>query len=58
LSVVPVVLLYKGREIRKRSPFMLDSTFDGGEGEERKNSYSNKGQGRTGEGPTSGNNEV
>lgn len=28
LSVVPIVLLYKGREIRARSPFMLDSTFD------------------------------
>lgn len=53
LSVVPVVLLFKGREIRARSPFMLDSTFDREEGEGRKNSYIRKGQGRTG-----GENEV
>ena len=33
LSLVPVVLLFKGQEIRAKSPFMLDSTFD--EGEER-----------------------
>jgi len=36
LSAVPVVLLFKGQEIRSRSPFMLDSTFDG-EGEDSKN---------------------
>ncbi|OAL03242.1 MFS multidrug transporter-like protein [Phaeosphaeriaceae sp. SRC1lsM3a] len=28
LSFVPVVLLFKGEEIRAKSPFMLDSTFD------------------------------
>jgi MFS family permease len=58
LSVVPVVLLFKGREIRARSPFMLDSTFDSDEGEGRKNSYSTKGQGRTAGGPSGGENEV
>lgn len=58
LSVVPVVLLFKGREIRAKSPFMLDSTFDGEEQNERKNSYSKKGQGRSAEGSTGGNNEV
>ncbi|KAF3033739.1 hypothetical protein E8E12_002426 [Didymella heteroderae] len=58
LSVVPVVLLFKGREIRARSPFMLDSTFDSDEGEGRKNSYSKKGQGRTAGGPSGGENEV
>jgi hypothetical protein len=30
LSVVPVVLLFKGRQIRAKSPFMLDATFDEG----------------------------
>lgn len=38
LSVVPVVLLYKGREIRARSPFMLDSTFDDEEKNRRRES--------------------
>jgi hypothetical protein len=38
LSVVPVVLVLKGREIRARSPFMLESTFGGEESEERKSS--------------------
>jgi MFS family permease len=28
LSIVPVVLLIKGRKVRAKSPFMLDSTFD------------------------------
>ena len=28
LSLVPVVLLLKGREIRKKSPFMSEATFD------------------------------
>lgn len=58
LSVVPVVLLFKGREIRAKSPFMLDSTFDGEEQDERKNSYSREGQGRSAEGPTGGDTEV
>jgi MFS family permease len=39
LSVVPVVLVIKGREIRARSPFMLDSTFDEGEATDRRNSF-------------------
>lgn len=58
LSVVPVVLLFKGREIRARSPFMLDSTFDNDEGESRKNSYSKRGQGKSAGGPTAGNSGV
>ena len=58
LSVVPVVLLFKGREIRAKSPFMLDSTFDGEEQDERKNSYSRGGQGRSTEGHTGDNDEV
>lgn len=37
LSFVPVVLLFKGREIRARSPFMLDSTFDEAEDEDTQN---------------------
>jgi hypothetical protein len=40
LSLVPVVLLFKGREIRAKSPFMLDATFDDSEASDRKNSYS------------------
>jgi hypothetical protein len=28
---VPVVLLFKGRQIRAKSPFMADATFDEGE---------------------------
>jgi hypothetical protein len=28
LSIVPVVLVLKGPEIRQRSPFMQESTFD------------------------------
>ncbi|UPX20668.1 uncharacterized protein EKO05_0010893 [Ascochyta rabiei] len=47
LSVVPVVLLFKGKDIRARSPFMLDSTFDDSEGQSRKESYS-KPKGRSG----------
>jgi MFS family permease len=39
LSIVPVVLLFKGREIRAKSPFMQESTFDGDEETERKNSF-------------------
>ncbi|KAK1142745.1 hypothetical protein N8T08_007377 [Aspergillus melleus] len=33
LSVVPLVLVWKGPEIRRRSPFMRESTFGGDEGE-------------------------
>jgi MFS family permease len=36
LSAVPVVLLFKGQEIRSRSPFMLDSTFEEGENKDQK----------------------
>ncbi|KAJ4332877.1 hypothetical protein N0V95_009556 [Ascochyta clinopodiicola] len=57
LSVVPVVLLFKGRDIRARSPFMLDSTFDDSEGQGRKESYS-KAKGRSAGGPSGGENEV
>lgn len=38
LSVVPVILLLKGPEIRKRSPFMSESTYDEEEAEARRNS--------------------
>ncbi|KAI4668099.1 uncharacterized protein J4E78_001920 [Alternaria triticimaculans] len=34
LSLVPVVLLLKGREIRKKSPFMSEATFDDGDDDE------------------------
>jgi MFS family permease len=36
LSAVPAVLLFKGQQIRSRSPFMLDSTFDGDESDNHK----------------------
>lgn len=39
LSVVPVILLLKGPEIRRRSPFLAELTFDGEEAEERKAVY-------------------
>lgn len=42
LSVVPVVLLFRGKDIRARSPFMLDSTFDSDEREGRRESFSKK----------------
>ncbi|KAF1843276.1 MFS multidrug transporter-like protein [Cucurbitaria berberidis CBS 394.84] len=38
LSIVPIVLLFKGREIRAKSPFMADSTFDEEEATYRRNS--------------------
>lgn len=43
LSFVPVVLLFKGQEIRARSPFMLDSTFDESEATDRRNSTGRSG---------------
>jgi hypothetical protein len=63
LSLVPVVLLFKGEEIRSKSPFMLDSTFDEGEASDRKNSTSGRGRGRAGPagvagGPPGGTDEV
>jgi hypothetical protein len=48
LSLVPVVLLFKGEEIRAKSPFMLDSMFDEGEATDRKNSTAGRRRGRTG----------
>ncbi|OCL09830.1 MFS multidrug transporter-like protein [Glonium stellatum] len=39
LSVVPVVLVLKGRDIRRRSPFMLEATYDSAESNERRNSW-------------------
>ncbi|KAF2029734.1 MFS general substrate transporter [Setomelanomma holmii] len=42
LSLVPVVLLFKGREIRAKSPFMLDSTFDEGEATDRRDSLTGR----------------
>lgn len=38
LSVVPVILLIKGPDIRARSPFMSESTYDEEEAESRRNS--------------------
>ena len=38
LSVVPVILLLKGPDIRARSPFMSESTYDEEEAESRRNS--------------------
>lgn len=38
LSAVPVILLLKGPEIRARSPFMSESTYDEDEAESRRNS--------------------
>jgi len=46
LSVVPVILLLKGPEIRLHSPFMSESTYDEGEAESRRNSYALGRQGR------------
>ncbi|KAH6872585.1 MFS multidrug transporter-like protein [Alternaria rosae] len=46
LSLVPVVLLLKGRQIRAKSPFMSEATFDDGDDEEAddgKNSASHRG---------------
>ncbi|KAF2808989.1 MFS multidrug transporter-like protein [Mytilinidion resinicola] len=45
LSIVPVVLMIKGREIRRRSPFMLEATFSVEEAVERRESL-NMGTGR------------
>lgn len=42
LSVVPVVLVWKGEEIRRRSPFMLESTYDVEEATERRHSASRR----------------
>ncbi|KAF2144144.1 uncharacterized protein K452DRAFT_246347 [Aplosporella prunicola CBS 121167] len=39
LSLAPVLLLFRGEEIRKRSPFMRESTFDDEESESRRSSY-------------------
>lgn len=61
LSIVPVVLLFKGEEIRSKSPFMLDSTFDGGDDENQGNGASGRGKagpaGVAG-GPSGGTDEV
>lgn len=46
LSIVPVVLVIKGCEIRARSPYMLDATFDEGEATERRNSFGAGGEER------------
>ncbi|CBX90635.1 hypothetical protein IAQ61_002126 [Plenodomus lingam] len=43
LSIVPVVLLFKGREIRAKSPFMLDSAFDDEEKDHRRSSLGKRG---------------
>jgi len=47
LSIVPVVLVIKGPSIRKRSPFMLEATYDDGEAEERRESVSTMTTGTT-----------
>lgn len=43
LSIVPVVLVIKGPEIRRSSPFMLESTFSADEAEGRRNSLGRSG---------------
>lgn len=47
LSVVPVILLLKGPQIRARSPFMSESTYDEEEATSRKSSYASR-TGRSG----------
>lgn len=42
LTVVPMVLVWKGEVIRRRSPFMLESTYDVEEAKERRNSASRR----------------
>ena len=48
LSLVPVVLLMKGRQIRAKSPFMSEATFDDGDddqgADDDKNSASHRGR--------------
>lgn len=39
LSAVPIVLVLKGPAIRKRSPFMLEATYDEAEEQARRNSW-------------------
>lgn len=38
-TVVPVVLIIKGRDIRRRSPFMLEAIYDEDEGHQRRSSW-------------------
>jgi MFS family permease len=42
LSLAPIILLIKGPEIRQRSPFMSESTYDEVEAESRRNSYASR----------------
>ncbi|KAH7121271.1 MFS multidrug transporter-like protein [Dendryphion nanum] len=42
LSVVPIVLLFKGQEIRRKSPFMLESTFSSEEADGRRDSIGDR----------------
>lgn len=42
LSIAPVILLLKGPQIRQKSPFMSESTYDEGEAESRRNSYASR----------------
>lgn len=51
LSVVPVILLLKGPDIRARSPFMSESTYDEEEAESRRNSVVSSKAQRQGSGP-------
>ncbi|KAI9832760.1 MAG: hypothetical protein M1819_003980 [Sarea resinae] len=51
LSFVPVLLLFKGPEIRRRSPFMSEATYDHDEAERRQQSWKPKGKWDGKEGP-------
>ncbi|KAE8311792.1 hypothetical protein RU639_002178 [Aspergillus parasiticus] len=51
LSVVPVVLVWKGPEIRRRSPFMRESTFAGAEEREELEKNESVGERRFVDGP-------
>ena len=45
LTLVPIILLFKGPEIRASSPFMLESTFSAEEGQQRRESSTAGGRG-------------
>ncbi|KAF2201867.1 MFS multidrug transporter-like protein [Delitschia confertaspora ATCC 74209] len=54
LSAVPVVLVLKGREIRAKSPFMREATYDGDEEAEKPNPVVTGGVGSAGGGEDEG----
>lgn len=44
LSIVPVVLLFKGESIRASSPFMREASYDDEETQARRNSHASRGE--------------